>query len=156
MVLWTISVVLVAGCRAHACQKVDLRTPEERAGGINGCWSLQPQPAVDVSSEPIYQQLIQSEIKLADGTGFGSTRGQVQPDKAHCCAAHDVHCVGQFCIAAAEVAAPVGSAEWAIHVDMFVHGCYVRAAWASRISAVGSVFCSRLQPVESGIAALGQ
>jgi hypothetical protein len=39
---------------------------------------------------------------------------------------------------------------------MLVHGRHVSAAWPSRISAAGSVFCRRLQPLGSGIAALGQ
>lgn len=86
-------------------------------------------------------------IALVDGTGFGSTRGKVQPDKAYYCAVYDAHCAGQLCIAAAEVAAPVGLREGAIHVDMLVHGCHVRAAWASRISAAGSVFCRRLSQI---------
>jgi len=35
---------------------------------------------------------------------------------------------GKLYIAAAEVAAPVGSTELAIHIDMLVHGRYVPAA----------------------------
>lgn len=88
---------------------------------------------------------IHGTIKLIGGTGFRSTCGQVEPDKAHCCTVQNAHCNGQLCIAAAEVAAPVGPAEGTIHVDMLVHGCHVPAAWPSWMSAAGSVFCRRLR-----------
>jgi hypothetical protein len=94
---------------------------------------------------PTYLSSAHGEVMLIDVRESRAACSQVQPDKAHGCAVHDEHCVGQLRIAAAEVAAPVGPAEGAIHVDMLVHGCHVPAAWPLRISAAGSVSCRRLR-----------
>lgn len=74
-----------------------------------------------------YPSSVLGKLMLIDVTEFWTACGQVEPDEAYHCGVHDAHCLGQFCIAAAEVAAPVGPAKGAIHVDMLVHDRHVAA-----------------------------